>query len=264
MHVQLLGPVRVSAGKPGILRLLPSTKMRHLLALLAWQPNSFIPDEDAATQIWGEELPKDPRAALYTSACRLRRLMGTSVRERQSPACEVVRRNGGYMLVTEPGHVDLHGMRQLVRAGRSAQYAGRQEEAYRLFERALAFADGVPLADLNSSWADRVRWSLELELLATRLQHARLAIASGRAAEVLPALLELADRHPLDEAVADALVRALYLSGRQGDALDRYRLVRATLIDQLGQEPGVGLRDLHDLVLRRDPALSAVIHSVLP
>ncbi|MFK0258185.1 BTAD domain-containing putative transcriptional regulator [Streptomyces sp. NPDC090445] len=231
--------------------------MRHLLALLAWKPNSFVSDDEAIAQIWGEDHPKDPRATLYTWASRLRRLMGTADSGRQDPGCSLVRRDGGYMLVADPGQVDLHGLRQLVRAGRSARRAGRPEEAYELFDEALRSAHGVPLADLSSPWADRVRWSMELELLTARLQHAQLALASGRCAEVLATLLELADRHPLDEAVAETLIRALYLSGRQGDALGRYRLIRGLLVDQLGQEPGPALRDLHDLVLRRDSVLSA-------
>ncbi|MGE7388172.1 AfsR/SARP family transcriptional regulator [Streptomyces sp. NPDC004126] len=256
MHIQLLGPVRVSALRSGTPHLLPSAKMRHLLALLAWKPNSFVSDDEAVAHIWGEEHPKDPRATLYTWASRLRRHIGTVTSGRPGPDGPLVRRDGGYMLLTDPSDVDVHELRRLVRASRAARHAGRVEEAYELLDDALGRACGVPLADLSSPWADRARWSMELELLTARLQHAQLALASGRCQEVLAVLVELADRHPLDEAVAEILIRALYLAGRQADALGRYRLTRTVLVDQLGQEPGPALRDLHDMVLRRDPVLS--------
>ncbi|MGW4685617.1 AfsR/SARP family transcriptional regulator [Streptomyces sp. NPDC004244] len=255
MHIQLLGPVRVSALQSATPQLLPSAKMRHLLALLAWKPNSFVSDDEAIAHIWGEDHPKDPRGTLYTWASRLRRHLGVDTSGRRGPDGPLVRRDGGYMLLADPCDVDVHDLRRLVRSSVVARRAGRVEEAYELLDGALGRAYGVPLADLSSPWADRVRWSMELELLTARLQHAQLALASGRCAEVLAVLVELADRHPLDEVVAETLIRALYLAGRQADALGRYRLTRAVLVDQLGQEPGPALRDLHDMVLRRDPVL---------
>ena len=51
-----------------------------------------------------------------------------------------------------------------------------------------------------------------------------------------------------------ALLR-LYRSGRQADALERYRDARRVLIDQLGIEPGPTLRELERAILAQDPAL---------
>ena len=48
---------------------------------------------------------------------------------------------------------------------------------------------------------------------------------------------------------------ALYRSGRQAEALDAYRSARATLVDQLGIEPGPALRTLERAILDQDPAL---------
>ncbi len=47
---------------------------------------------------------------------------------------------------------------------------------------------------------------------------------------------------------------ALYRSGRQAEALDAYREARAAL-DELGIEPGAGLRQLEKQILTQDPAL---------
>ena len=48
---------------------------------------------------------------------------------------------------------------------------------------------------------------------------------------------------------------ALYRCGRQAEALEAYRRARATLVEDVGVEPGAELRDLHEAILGQDPAL---------
>ena len=48
---------------------------------------------------------------------------------------------------------------------------------------------------------------------------------------------------------------ALYRSGRQADALQRYQQARRKLIDELGIEPGQELRELERAILKQDPVL---------
>ena len=48
---------------------------------------------------------------------------------------------------------------------------------------------------------------------------------------------------------------ALYRCGRQAEALDAYRQARATLVEQIGVEPGGELRRLQQAILDQDPAL---------
>jgi ABC-type oligopeptide transport system substrate-binding subunit/streptogramin lyase len=50
-------------------------------------------------------------------------------------------------------------------------------------------------------------------------------------------------------------VLALYRSGRQAEALDAYRRGGARLRNELGLEPGRGLQELEQRILRQDPAL---------
>ncbi len=52
-------------------------------------------------------------------------------------------------------------------------------------------------------------------------------------------------------------MRALYRSGRQGDALAAYRRARQNLDEELGVEPSPELRHLEQAILRHDPALAA-------
>ncbi len=50
---------------------------------------------------------------------------------------------------------------------------------------------------------------------------------------------------------------SLYRCGRQAEALETFRTARSALVDELGLEPGRTLRELHEAILRQDPALDA-------
>ena len=60
------------------------------------------------------------------------------------------------------------------------------------------------------------------------------------------------------------LMRALYASGRQHDALDAYQRARATLGEQFGLEPGPELRQLEQRVVNQDPSLIPRNPGLLP
>ena len=49
---------------------------------------------------------------------------------------------------------------------------------------------------------------------------------------------------------------ALYRDGRQAEALAAYQHARSVLVEELGVEPGTGLRELHQRILAADPALA--------
>jgi Bacterial transcriptional activator domain len=80
---------------------------------------------------------------------------------------------------------------------------------------------------------------------------------SGEAARVVPELEELVAAEPLRERPRELLMLALYRAGRQADALDLYRRTRDLFVNELGIEPGPGLRELEQAVLRQDTALRA-------
>ena len=82
-------------------------------------------------------------------------------------------------------------------------------------------------------------------------------LALSRHAELVPELHALVREHPLRERLRAQLMLALYRSGRQAEALDIYQQGRRLLAEELGLEPGEGLKRLEHAILAQDPSLGA-------
>ena len=74
---------------------------------------------------------------------------------------------------------------------------------------------------------------------------------------MVPELEALVAEHPLRERLRAQLMLGLYRAGRQPEALEVYVDARSRLVDELGVEPSKALRELHQAILRQDPALDA-------
>ena len=77
----------------------------------------------------------------------------------------------------------------------------------------------------------------------------------GRHEALVSELEALVHEHPLRERLYEQLMVALYRSGRQVDALERYQRARRKLIDDFGIEPGPRLQEIQRAVLTHDAAL---------
>ena len=154
--------------------------------------------------------------------------------------------------------IATHGRGYELQFGRDRVDAGRFERllAQGAAREALRLWRGPALADV----ADEPFAAAEIRRLA-ELRASALEVAidqdldAGRHREVLPELEALLAREPLRERPHAQRMLALYRSSRQADALEAYRQARATLVEQIGVEPGPELRRLHELILRQDPSL---------
>jgi DNA-binding SARP family transcriptional activator len=104
---------------------------------------------------------------------------------------------------------------------------------------------GEPLEGLRSAYFDAQR---------VRLGDYRLKAREDcleRELDVLELQKHVA-AFPLRERPRALLMRALYLEGRQDEALDHFHRARALLNEELGLEPGPELRKVHALILKGD------------
>ncbi len=240
MHIHLLGPVEVSSGNGRIA--LGGPKQRALLAMLAIDAGFTVSAERLIDGLWGDEPPATAAKIVQVYVSRLRKAMAEHGED------EAIATHGrGYQLQFGRDRVDAGRFERLL-----AQGAAR--EALRLW-RGPALAD---VADEPFAAAEIRRL---VELRASALEVAiDQDLDAGRHREVLPELEALLAREPLRERPHAQRMLALYRSSRQADALEAYRQARATLVDQIGVEPGPELRRLHELILRQDPSLDPPGH----
>ncbi|MEC3977605.1 BTAD domain-containing putative transcriptional regulator [Amycolatopsis sp. H20-H5] len=225
-------------------------RQRYVLAVLLAEANRPISLDSLAQRVWGDRPPHRAAGTLRSYLSRLRTTLAGA------PDCTIERGYGTYVLRVDSRAVDLHRFRSSVAAARSAD---DDAEAAALFGKALALWRGEAFSGLDSPWLSGIRGVLEAERHAARLDSHDIRLRLGQHAELLSVLLPQADEHPFDERLAAQLILALYRCGRQADALDRYERVRRSLAESLGTDPGASLRDLHQRILRSDPALGHLV-----
>jgi DNA-binding SARP family transcriptional activator len=217
-EIRLLGTVEVAGA--AVVR---SELLRTLLALLALDPGRPVPTSTLIDEIYGEALPKDPRAAVQIQVTRLRKVV--------APA-RVTSTGGGYVLEVARREVDL------------CRFHDAEPAA------ALACIDGEPFPGCRTTprlEAERrrveARW---LELVEDRARALLEDDEPGTALSVAaPALAGHLDREHLAALVATALHRV----GRTGEALRTLAATRRELKVEHGLDPGPELRAVERTVL---------------
>jgi DNA-binding SARP family transcriptional activator len=245
VEVRLLGPVEV-VDDDRVLEI-PQRRQRALLALLAVHAGETVAIDRLVEELWGVEVPKTAVASLQNAVSQLRKLLGAET---------LVTREPGYALDGERVAVDVARFEHLLAEARAASAMQDEQTAGTVLREALALWRGPALADL----AYEPFAQAEIRRLEELRQHALeervdADLARGRHDELVPELETLVAREPLRERTRGQLMLALYRAGRQADALEAYRDARATLVEELGIEPGPELRQLQAAILRQDTEL---------
>ncbi|HEY6794788.1 MAG TPA: AfsR/SARP family transcriptional regulator [Kineosporiaceae bacterium] len=230
---------------------LTGRKVGTVLAVLVARRNTVVSVDQLVDEVWGDRPPSRTVASLHVYVSQLRRLIGQSS-GRTGP---LITRSPGYMMVIEPGELDLDIYRDLVELGRSQFSAELLGQSSITFERALSmlgpgstceFGPGPALSGL-SAWLEESR----LECLDLKLQ---ADLALGRHRQLISTLYSLVSEYPLHESFYQYLMRALNLCGRRAEALSVYRSLRSRLITELGIEPCDEVRLLHVAILKAEKA----------
>jgi predicted ATPase/DNA-binding SARP family transcriptional activator len=249
VKIHLLGPVEV-LGPGGVVEL-HGGGQRTLIARLALPPDKTVTRGALIDALWADAGPPAAPKTLHSHLAHLRRRL----REAGLPDL-IATRDSGYVLRAPADAVDAIRFETFSAQGRNALAAGDLKAATESLQAALKMWRGEALTDCRSGeWrrAETTRLN-EARLAATEdLISARLAL--GEHVTAVGELEFLVIQHPFREQLWEQLILALYRSGRQADALSAFQRARATLIDELGIEPGPKLRRLETAILTADPSL---------
>jgi DNA-binding SARP family transcriptional activator len=233
--VAVLGPAEIQIGGDRRLR---SAHKRALLAALALETGREVTRQRLIDLIWGASPPRTAAHALQVYVSDIRAMLGDR-------GNGLVTAPTGYRFDPAVVTTDAELLVELVGGARTALVAGCPEESAAMLTEALRLWRGVPFVELGDdarAEAERARLdSLRAEI------HEELAdcyLALGRHAELIPELEARISTDPFRERPHAQLMTALAALGRRADALGVYERARLVLRDQLGVEPGPGLRSL--------------------
>jgi DNA-binding SARP family transcriptional activator/WD40 repeat protein len=247
VRVSLLGPMQVELG-PQPLHV-AGPQRRRLLAVLACRAGRVVPVEALIDAMWGDDPPPTAAKTLQSHVVRLRQsLAGAGEAIETGP--------GGYRLAVEPDAVDVARFESLADQGASELRNGHAATAERLLEAADALWRGPALmefADDDFALGDRAR--LEERRLVAHEDLAEARLTSSPAAVVADMERSVAVT-PARERSWALLMRGLYASGRQREALAAFQRARNVLGEEFGLEPGPELRELEQRIIAQDPTLT--------
>ncbi|TXS58140.1 AfsR/SARP family transcriptional regulator, partial [Streptomyces sp. t39] len=235
MRYGVLGPL-VVWDDGGAVVTVPETKVRALLATLLAHDGGPVSADRLIQDLWGDDPPGKPAGALQAKVSQLRRVLGRD---------NVLHQPAGYRLRLAPAarQVDAEHFRALTAEARAAAdprlRAALLTEALGLW-RGPAYADFADEASVRGA-AQR----LDEQRLSVTEEQAEARLAVGDHLLLAGELTDLVERHPLRERLRAAQIRALYLAGRQSEALASYESLRARLAEDLGVDPGPPLTALH-------------------
>ncbi|MFI5694550.1 BTAD domain-containing putative transcriptional regulator [Kribbella sp. NPDC051586] len=250
MWFRVLGAVQASDGDAGVA--IPGERVRTLLAALLLRPDQVVADEQLLYDVWGEELPSNPRAAMQAAISRLRRSL-----------TEVELRNelGGYRLDLTGHDLDLVRFRDGVAEAAAAEPERRVES----LTEALHWHDGDVLRGASTgTLAERFGRGLRDEWLDAREQRAEARLLTGQVDEALAELAEVTADSPLREQAWLLLLKGLHQAGRTAEALATYDRVRRVLAEELGTDPSPELREQYQVLLTGDQPRTWTARTRLP
>ncbi|MBB4910763.1 AfsR/SARP family transcriptional regulator [Actinophytocola algeriensis] len=239
LRFEVLGPVRAWLGDTELD--LGTPQQRAILGILLLRTGATATPDQLISAVWGPAAPRAAVGMIRSYVSRLRRVL---------PANVIESVGGGYALRT--GSLDATDFGDHIAAARTATDPHTTGTHLRA---ALGLWRGTPLAGVNGEFAEIERTRLAKVRLSAIEDLAAADIDTGRHVEATAALEEVIAGQPLRERPRELLMLALYRAGRQADALAVFTEIRRLLDDELGLEPGPGLREMQRRILAADPGL---------
>ena len=221
-------------------------KQRALLARLLLERGRPVSAARLVEDLWGAEAPETAAKMVQVYVSQLRKVLPAGVLETRPP---------GYLVDLKEASLDLDRAEKLLDEARAAARAADAASAADALRQALELWRGLPLSELTEPFAAVEGARLEELRLTCLEERIEADLQLGRHAAVASELAALVERNPLREGLVGQLMRALYGTGRQAEALEAYRTLRERLDGELGMEPSRELKELERRILRQDPAL---------
>ncbi len=250
VRLRVLG--ELAATRHGAVVDLGGRRQRAVLAALVIMRDQAVTVDRLAHCVWGDGAPANTPGAIQAYVSHLRRRLEPEAGARRRDGV-IASTGAGYVLRLDPDAVDAWRFERAVSAAASLP----PPDAARALDEALRWWRGPPYAEYaGQPWveAETVRLTELRGVARERLLAARMQLGDAAVVGELEALVV---DDPLREERWRLLVLALYRSQRQADALAALRRARAVLAEELGVDPGPGLRALEAEVLAQSPALDA-------
>ncbi|RSN15542.1 transcriptional regulator [Nonomuraea sp. WAC 01424] len=252
IEFRVLGPLAVGVrDRPVRLR---GLRQRSLLAALLLDAGRVVSVDRLAAAVWGEHLPDSVRTQISIHVHGLRK----AFKDAGCGVQVIVTEQAGYRLHTDGVWLDTREAEELAAEARKAAAAGLGEQAAAMLARVLGLWRGPVLGEIDTTEIATVARGLEDARLGIAEEWAEAELACGRPREVVARLAGLVEDHPLREGLRAQLMLALWHSERQADALESYQRGRRHLLEELGVEPGRGLREVQQAILAGPPACDAM------
>ncbi|WP_418155189.1 AfsR/SARP family transcriptional regulator [Actinoalloteichus caeruleus] len=242
LDFRMLGPLEVHAAG-GQVRI-GGPRQRIVLTMLLLNAGRVVSVDSLVETVWGARPPSSSRTQVAICVSALRKTFrscgvhGTLI-ETAAP---------GYVLHPGEHRIDTLVFEELVADARAR--AGDAAQAVRRYDEALALRRGPVLSNVGGVVPEQAAAQLEERILAAYEEQAELRLGLGEQGALVAGLAEAVERHPLRDRLHGLLMMAQYRSGHRVAALETFVRWRRRSVEELGLEPSVELRRLHERILR--------------
>jgi DNA-binding SARP family transcriptional activator len=256
MEISLLGSVEVAL--EGVSLGLAGERQRGLIGVLALEKGKVVSTSRLLSVLWGNSPPLTARTKLQglVSAFRIAitRQVSQARGTRQATAMDyLITRPHGYELRAEDVHVDIEDFDSMLQRARQAQRAGEHQTARELLAAGLRLWSGPALSDVRLPGVRGIAEAADERRLLAVEAKAEIDLMLGSPDVVASELPVWVNDYPLRERLRSLLMQALCECGYRAGALRVYRSGREAIVSELGLEPGLELRAMHQWILAGEP-----------
>lgn len=245
----ILGPLYVAAGIQPVL--VGGARSQSILAALLLDANRVVSVPQLVEAAWGEDPPHGALTQVRNRISTLRRIL----RDARPSIDPITTIGSGYIINADDRCLDLLQFDSSIADARALRTAGKLPEARAVLDNALRLWRGPALDGLITPYMRDMANSIEERRVSALEGRIELDLELGAHSDVISELTGLVAAHPYREGLHALLMLALYRAGRQAEAMEAFRRARSLLVEQLGVEPGLELRRLHQAMLHADAEL---------